>query len=62
MGSNHIGALEMSNFLIVIILETCLSENFLVVSSNKFTFRVLAGGLLENYRKFLGNWLFRVYL
>ena len=55
MGSNPIGALEMSNFLIAIILETRLSENFLVVLSNGLTTRAHAGGLLKNYRKYLGN-------
>ena len=47
MGSNPVGALEMSHVLIVIVLETCLSENFLVVVSNGFAFRVHVGGLFE---------------
>ena len=55
MGSNPSGALEMSHFLIVIILEIYLSENFLVVLSNKLTFRVHAGGLLKNSRKYFGK-------
>ena len=55
MGSNTSGALEMSHFLDVIILKIYLSENFLVVVSNKFTFRVHAGGLLKNYWKYFGK-------
>ena len=47
MGSNPVGALEMSHVLIVIVLETCLSENFLVVVSNGFAFRVHVGWLFE---------------
>ena len=48
MGSNSVGALEMSHVLIVIVLQTCLSENFLVVVSNGFAFRVHVGGFLKN--------------
>ena len=48
MGSNPVGALKMSHVLIVIVLETCLSENFLVVVSNGFAFRVHVGGFLKN--------------
>ena len=42
MGSNPVGALEMSHVLIVIEL------NFLVVVSNGFTFRIHVGGFLKN--------------
>ena len=46
---------QITHNLIVISFETYISGNFFIVLSNEFTFRVHAGGVLKNYRKYFGK-------
>ena len=45
----------LARFAIVISFETCISGKFFIVLSNEFSFKVHAGGVLKNYRKYFGK-------